>query len=131
AAPSGAPTREEVVAASLRVMISTPTLNGSIDLKGARIDNLALEQYRETVDPNSPPIVLFAPGIPDAYYAGFGWVPAKGTTQKVPGPDTIWKQEGDGALTVDHPVTLGYENGEGLIFRRTIAVDDHYLFTLK
>ena len=51
AAPSGAPTREGVVAASPRVMISTPTLNGSIDLKGARIDNLALEQYRETVDP--------------------------------------------------------------------------------
>jgi YidC/Oxa1 family membrane protein insertase len=134
AAPSAAPSaaREGVVAASPRVMISTPTLNGSIDLKGARIDNLALEQYRETVDPHSPPIVLFAPsGAPDAYYAEFGWVPTAGTAQKLPGPDTIWKQEGSGALTVDHPVTLSYDNGEGLIFRRTIAVDEHYLFTLK
>src|SRR6476660_4168570 len=133
AAPSGTPpTREGVVTASPRVMISTPTLNGSIDLKGARIDNLALEQYRETVDPHSPAIVLFAPsGAPDAYYAEFGWVPTAGTAQKLPGPDTIWKQEGSGALTVDHPVTLSYDNGEGLIFRRTIAVDDHYLFTLK
>jgi YidC/Oxa1 family membrane protein insertase len=132
AAPSGAPAREGVVTASPRVMISTPTLNGSIDLKGARIDNLALEQYRETVDPRSPPIVLFAPsGAPDAYYAEFGWVPAAATAQKVPGPDTVWKQEGGGALTADHPVTLSYDNGDGLIFRRTIAVDDHYLFTIR
>jgi YidC/Oxa1 family membrane protein insertase len=132
AAPSGTPTREGVVTASPRVMISTPTLNGSIDLKGARIDNLALEQYRETVDPRSPPIVLFAPsGAPDAYYAEFGWVPAAATAQKMPGPDTVWKQEGGGALTADHPVTLSYDNGDGLIFRRTIAVDDHYLFTIR
>ncbi|HWZ11194.1 MAG TPA: membrane protein insertase YidC, partial [Xanthobacteraceae bacterium] len=132
AAPSGAPAREGVVTASPRVMISTPTLNGSIDLKGARIDNLALEQYRETVDPRSPPIVLFAPsGAPDAYYAEFGWVPAAAAAQKVPGPDTVWKQEGGGALTADHPVTLSYDNGDGLIFRRTIAVDDHYLFTIR
>ncbi len=89
-------------------------------------------QYRETVDPNSPPIVLFSPsGAPDAYYAEFGWVPTAGTTQKLPGPDTVWKEEGGGALTVDHPITLTYDNGEGLIFRRTIAVDDHYLFTIK
>ena len=49
----------------------------------------------------------------------------------MPGPDTVWTQEGSGALGVDHPVTLSYDNGEGLIFRRTIAVDDHYLFTIK
>jgi YidC/Oxa1 family membrane protein insertase len=70
AAPSQTATREAVIGASAHVAIETPRLNGSIDLKGARIDNLALEQYRETTDPNSPPIVLFSPsGVPDAYYA--------------------------------------------------------------
>jgi YidC/Oxa1 family membrane protein insertase len=124
--------REEMVAASPRVAIDTPRLRGSIDLKGARIDNLSLEQYRETVDPNSPAIVLFSPsGAPEAYYAEFGWVPAAGATPKLPGPDTVWKQEGSGALSVNRPVTLSYDNGEGLVFRRTIAVDDHYLFTIK
>ena len=49
----------------------------------------------------------------------------------MPGPDTVWTQEGSGALSVNHPVTLVYDNGDGLVFRRTIAVDDHYLFTLK
>ena len=81
---------------------------------------------------NSPAIVLFSPsGAPEAFYAEFGWVAAAGTTAAMPGPDTVWKQEGSGALGIDHPVTLTYDNGAGLIFRRTIAVDDRYLFTLK
>ena len=124
--------REAVIAASPRVAIATPTLRGSIDLKGGRIDDLSLERYRETTDPNSPAIVLFSPsGAPDAYYAEFGWVAAAGTSAAMPGPDTVWKQEGSGALGVDHPVTLTYDNGAGLMFRRTIAVDERYLFTLK
>ena len=127
-----ASTREAVIAASSHIAIDTPRLNGSIDLKGARIDNLSLEQYRETVDPNSPPIVLFSPsGSPEAYYAEFGWVPAAGTTEKMPGPDTVWTQQGAGTLGIDHPVTLTYDNGAGLVFGRTIAVDEHYLFTIK
>src|ERR1700733_6496441 len=133
AAPSAATaSREAVIAASPRIAIDTPTLGGSIGLKGGRIDDLSLEQYRETIAPDSPAIVLFSPsGAPDAYYAEFGWVPAAGTTAAMPGPDTVWKQEGSGALGIDHPVTLSYDNGAGLIFRRTIAIDDHYLFTLK
>jgi len=134
-APSAQPptqTREAVIAASPHVDIETPTLRGSIDLKGARIDNLSLEQYRETTDPNSSPIVLLSPtGAPDAYYAEFGWVPATGTKVSVPGPDTLWKQQGSGALSVGHPVTLTYDNGQGLTFTRTISVDDNYLFHIK
>ena len=75
---------------------------------------------------------MFSPsGAPEAYYAEFGWVPASGTSATMPGPDTVWKQDGSGPLGVDHPATLTYDNGQGLIFRRTIAVDDHYLFTIK
>src|SRR5580693_8456303 len=73
--------RDAVIAASARIAIATPRLHGSIDLKGGRIDDLSLEQYRETIDQNSPAIVLFSPsGAPDAYYAEFGWVAASGTT---------------------------------------------------
>ena len=134
-APSAEPpaaSREAVIKSLPRVEIDTPRLHGSIDLKGGRIDNLSLVQFREEVDPNSPPIVLFSPsGASDAYYAEFGWVAATGTNAAVPGPDTAWQQDGSGALGVDHPVTLTYDNGQGLIFTRTIAVDDHYLFTIK
>ena len=132
ATPAAGNSREAAIDASPHVAIDTPRLKGSIDLKGARLDNLSLEQYRETVDPNSPAIVLFSPsGAPEAYYAEFGFVPAAGTTEKLPGADTVWTQEGGGTLGVGHPVTLTYDNGAGLIFRRTIAVDEHYLFTLR
>ena len=131
-APGQIMTREAALAASPRVRIETPSVAGSIALKGARIDDLALIKYRETVDPKSPPIVLLAPsGSPHPFYSEFGWVVAAGTAAKVPTADTLWRQEGAGALTVERPVTLVYDNGEGLEFRRTIAVDDKYLFTIK
>jgi len=125
-------TREAALAASPRIPIETPRLAGSIALTGGRIDDLSLTQYRETVDPNSPPIVLLAPsGSPQPFYAEFGWTGAAGATTKLPGPDTVWRREGSGALSVDQPVTLVYDNGEGLVFRRTISVDDKYLFIIK
>ena len=125
-------TRDAALAASPRVHIETPSLSGSIALKGGRIDDLSLVKYRETVDANSPPIVLLAPsGSPNPFYAEFGWSAPSGPAVKLPGPDTVWQQEGSGALSVGRPVTLVYDNGEGLQFRRTIAVDENYLFTLK
>jgi YidC/Oxa1 family membrane protein insertase len=131
-AQAQAASRGAVLASSPRIAIETPQLGGSIDLKGGRIDDLTLTQYREQTDPNSPPIVLFSPsGAPDAFYAEFGWVAAAGSNAAMPGPDTVWKQQGTGALGVGRPVTLTYDNGQGLVFTRTIAVDEHYLFTVK
>ena len=124
--------REAALAQSPRVRIETPSLAGSIALKGGRVDDLSLIKYRETVDPKSPAIVLLAPsGSPHPFYAQFGWTPAAGASVKLPGDDTVWRQEGGGALAVDRPVKLVYDNGEGLEFRRTVAIDDKYLFTIK
>ena len=133
-APAGATPAERaaVLASSPRVTIATDSVQGSIALKGGRIDDLSLVKFRETVDPKSPPIVLLSPsGTADPFYAEFGWTSAAGSGAKVPTADTLWKQVGSGALGVGHPVTLTYDNGEGLEFRRTIAVDDKYLFTIK
>jgi YidC/Oxa1 family membrane protein insertase len=125
-------TREAALAGSPRVSIATDSLQGSIALKGGRIDDLALLKFRETVDPKSPPIFLLSPsGTADPFYAEFGWTGAAGANVKLPTSETVWTQSGSGALTINHPVTLTYDNGEGFEFRRTIAVDDKYLFTLK
>ena len=125
-------TRAAALAGSPRVSIATDSLQGSIALKGGRIDDLALLKFRETVDPKSPPIVLLSPsGTADPFYAEFGWTGAAGANVKLPTSETVWTQSGSGALSVNHPVTLTYDNGEGFEFRRTIAVDDKYLFTLK
>jgi len=130
--PAVAVTRAAALASSPRVPIATDSLEGSIALKGGRIDDLALAKFRETVDPKSPPIVLLSPsGSPAPFYAEFGWTGTAGSNVKVPTADTVWTQVGSGALTVSKPVSLTYDNGQGLEFRRTIAVDDKYLFTIK
>ncbi len=132
AIPGQTATREAVLAASPRVTIDTSDLRGSIALKGARLDDIALIKFRETVDPKSPPIVLLAPsGSPHPFYSEFGWVAGSGAKVKLPNADTIWTQQGSGPLTVGKPITLTYDNGEGLEFRRVIAVDDKYLFTIE
>lgn len=124
--------RDTAISAAPRIKIETPRLSGSIALKGARIDDLSLVKYRDTVNPLSPAIVLFSPsGTAEPYYAEFGWVAASGTATKIPDQNTAWQQDGSGNLTPDHPVTLKWDNGEGLTFRRTITIDDHYLFSIK
>jgi YidC/Oxa1 family membrane protein insertase len=124
--------RGTAIAASNRVTIDTEDLAGSINLTGARIDDLRLEKYRETVDPASPIITLLSPsGAPGGYYVEHGWAPAAGATVTLPDANTVWTVEGDATtLTAATPVTLRYDNGQGLIFRRTIALDEHYLFTI-
>jgi YidC/Oxa1 family membrane protein insertase len=130
-APAQPISRDTVIAGTKRLAISTPTVTGSISLKGGRVDDLSLVKYRETVDPKSRAIILLSPsGSPEPFYAEFGWVAGSGAPVKLPGPDTEWRQEGAGTIDVGRPGKLVYDNGEGLEFRRTIAVDDKYLFTV-
>src|SRR3981189_372829 len=124
--------RDTAIASAPRIRIDTPRVSGSISLKGARIAHLALVHFRATADPKSPAIVLFSPsGTAEPYYAEFGWVPASGAAVKLPDQNTLWQQEGANALSPNLPVTLKYDNGDGLVFHPTIAIDDRYLFTIK
>jgi YidC/Oxa1 family membrane protein insertase len=128
-APS-AESREAVLAKTPRVRIDTPRLHGSIALRGGRIDDLTLAQFRETVDPKSPEIVLLSPpGAAHPYFAEFGWVPADKTIA-APGNDTVWTASSD-VLTTASPVTLTWDNGAGLVFTRTVSVDNDYMFTVE
>jgi YidC/Oxa1 family membrane protein insertase len=114
-----------------RILIDTPTLKGSLLLKGARFDDLKLKNYHTTVDPKSPHIDLLAPsGSENPYFAQFGWSPAERTTV-VPDDKTQWAQVKGTTLSPGHPVTLEWNNGHGLVFSRTIAVDDQYMFTVS
>lgn len=120
----------KAIASGNRVKIDTPLVSGSLNLVGAKLDDLELKSYHETVDKTSPIVRLLSPtGAPDAYFAEQGWVNAGGDA-KLPGPQTLWTAAGDQDLTPEHPVTLTWTNGEGLVFSRTFAVDDQYLFTV-
>ena len=115
-----------------RVAIDTPSLDGSLLLKGARFDDLRLKRYRETTDPKSPEIVLFSPdGAAFPYYAIYGWVAAPGTNVKTPDDNSVWTLAGGKTLTPSSPVTLTWDNGQGLVFTRTISVDKDYMFSVR
>jgi YidC/Oxa1 family membrane protein insertase len=123
-------TREQALARSPRVEIDTPSIRGSVALRGARIDDVVLKHYRETVEPTSPNIVFLSPsGSPDPFYAEVGWVAATNDVA-VPDGDTEWTAPPGARLTPDEPLTLTWENGDGLVFHRTIEVDADYMFTV-
>ena len=124
-------TREQALALSPRVTIDTPALTGSIALRGGRIDDVSLKNYRETIDPKSPLIVLLSPlGSENPYYAETGYVGAPGANLALPNANTIWTATTQ-KLTPATPVVLSWDNGQGLVFRRTISIDDRYMFAIK
>ena len=127
--PQAAVSREEALKLSPRVAIKTPSLEGSIALKGSRIDDLVLVKYRETADPNSAKVALLSPaGTPDPYFSEQSWIAQTGTTAKVPDRDTLWTLEKGDVLTPSTPITLHWDNGQGLIFSRAISIDAEYMF---
>ena len=122
--------RAEALAMTPRVAFTTPELIGSISLKGARIDDVQLAKYRETIDPKSPPVPVLSPvGSKHPYYAEFGWS-ASDPAIKVPGPDTLWAAD---ATTVapGKPVKLTWDNGQGLVFGLTVSIDEFFMFDVK
>ncbi|MCF3972342.1 membrane protein insertase YidC [Paracoccus salsus] len=126
-----------------RVLIKSPSLEGSISLAGGRVDDLLLTQYQETLDPNSSNVRLLAPSSATAdpaldtagakpYYAVYGWTASAGTDPGlVPGPSTVWSVESGETLAPGQPVTLVWDNGAGQVFRRVFELDENYLFTVS
>ncbi len=115
-----------------RVAIDTPTLDGSLKLKGARFDDLRLKRYRETLDPKSPEITLLSPQRTRyPYFAVFGFVAPSGTNARMPDDQTLWTLAQGTTLAPGSPVTLTWDNGQGLVFTRRISVDDQYMFTVQ
>jgi YidC/Oxa1 family membrane protein insertase len=130
-AANPAASREAAVAKTARVAIETQDLIGSINLTGARFDDLKLQKYRETVDPTSPLVTLLNPAeTPNAYFTELGFIAGE-NAGSVPGPNTVWTAPANAKLTETTPVTLTYTNEAGLTFTRTIAVDEHYMFTVE
>src|SRR5690606_6635347 len=123
--------RDATLTETPRVRIDTPRLAGSINLKGARIDDLRLKDYHVTVDENSPTIELLNPApLRDGYYVEFGYTGSE-AAGKLPGPDTVWAAPANAVLTTSQPVTLTYTNDKGLTFKRTVSIDENYMFSIS
>ncbi len=123
---------QALTASGARIAIDTPTLDGSLTLRGARFDDLRLKHYRETLNPKSPEITLLSPERTRyPYYAVFGFVDSPGANIGLPNDDTQWKLIHGSTLAPGSPVMLEWTNGGGLTFTRTISVDDEYMFTVS
>ncbi|MBI1179192.1 MAG: membrane protein insertase YidC [Alphaproteobacteria bacterium] len=122
--------RGTVLQRSPRIAVRAPRLRGSLRVEGGRLDDLTLVGYRQTVDKDSPDVVLLSPnGTEEPYYVDFGWQPSRGSTIPVPGADTPWQTDSK-VLAPDQPVTLTWDNGQGLIFTRTYSIDRNYMITV-
>ncbi len=119
---------DAVLAEGRRIPIETPAIKGSINLVGARIDDITLSKYRQTIKKDSPAVRLFAPGGTEAaYFASLGWS-AQGI--EVPNANTVWTASG-AKLTPATPVTLSWSNATGQTFRIEYSIDADYLITAK
>jgi YidC/Oxa1 family membrane protein insertase len=114
----------------VRATFSTPQLLGSISLKGARIDDVQLAKHHVTIDPKSPPVQVLSPeGTAHPYYAEFGWS-SSDPAIKVPGPDSLWTTD-QKTVVPGKPVRLTWDNGQGLIFAISIAIDENFMFDVR
>ena len=122
--PAATRSRDVVLRETPRVRIDTPALSGSINLRGASIDDLVLKRHGETIERNAAPIRLFSPaGAPQAYFAQLGW-------QGGPDKNAVWRTNAT-TLSPGKPVTLDTATPDGGRYRLEIAVDNDYLFTVK
>lgn len=122
---------QEQITAGQRVALDAPAVDGSISLVGARIDDVALKGFYETIEDKlaqrtSAEVRLFSPENTErGFYAIVNWTGASG----LPAEDAVWTRAGDGVITRDNPLKLTW-TGEGVTVDRTIAVDDNYMFAV-
>ncbi|WP_298974962.1 membrane protein insertase YidC [uncultured Roseobacter sp.] len=123
----------EAISDAPRVPLTTDRLTGSVSLLGGRIDDLSLRDYRVSQDAEAEIVTMLAPvGSADAYYALYGWAPGAGVApDAVPGPTTLWTLSQGDQLGVGAPITLTWDNGAGLVFTRTIEIDENYMFSVS
>ena len=122
-------TAKEAVSLEKNITVENQNIKGNIRLRGARFDYLLLKKYKQTLEQNSDDVELLAPSSTiSPYFADFGWLSSNNNI-KMPDSNTIWNVIGE-KLTPDTPVTLEWDNGDGLKFIRIISVDDNYMFNI-
>lgn len=128
AAPMVAETVEEAIATDERIRFDGTGVDGSINLTGARVDDLNLKRHFLTVEREQELRLMRPENAPFGYFATYGWLPEQG--RPIVGVNTRWEQVAGGRLAPGAPVTLRAER-DGLVFERTIRLDEDYMFTYE
>ena len=121
--------RDQVLEETVRVTFDNSKIKGSINLEGGIIDDLVLEEYRETLDPTSDFITYLNPlGSQDAYYLDTGWV-SPDSAIELPNNKSVWKAD-KSSIGMNDPVKLTWQNSQNITFEKIITLDEHYLFSV-
>ena len=125
--------KEDIVLENKRVNISTPSLSGSINLKGAILDDLTLLKYNKILNDNTNKVTLFSPdGTKNPYYFELGWkqLPDVSVNVELPNLETQWSTT-KSELSLGSPVTLSWINKQNITFKIIFEIDENYLFTVN
>ncbi len=123
--------REDVLSTTDRVSFKNSSIEGSINLKGAIIDDLILSKYKTSLEPESNNIQLLLPdGTANPYYIETGWLENnKNNKLDLPNSETIWESNGVN-LTPSTPVTLTWINNQNIKFKISYTIDENYMFSI-
>jgi len=113
-----------------RIFLENKKIKGSISLVGATIDDLSFKNYKVDIKSNDIVKFLNPKETKNAYFAESGWA-SIGNKIKVPTSKSVWSVVGNKVLSVNNPITLEWNNGSNLIFKKKIEIDDNYLFKIN
>jgi YidC/Oxa1 family membrane protein insertase len=129
--PVSVPSPQDGAGAGIRLPIEAPRVKGSIQLTGARLDDLVLRDYHETVQTSSPQVRVLEPGQdPQPNLVQLGWSAAPGSDVRLPDGQTHWNADNK-ALSSNAPVTLSWDNGAGLTYQLVFSVDRDFMFSVE
>jgi len=123
-------TRSEIVRNTNRIKLENKNIKGSISLQGAIIDDIIFKNYKENLDSEDKVVFLNPKNSSKEYYIETGWASNGNEKAKLPLDNSIWKVNGNTTLTPNNPVTLEWDNKEGLIFTKKIELDEKFLFNI-
>ena len=123
-------TRNDVINNTNRIKVENDNIKGSISLQGAIIDDIIFKNYNKTLNNEDKVIFLNPKNSSEEYFIETGWASSGSEKIKLPLSDTIWKVKGNSTLTPNRPVTIEWDNGDGLIFTKKIVLDNKFLFKI-
>ena len=122
--------RSEVIDNVERIKLENANITGSISLTGGIIDDITFKNYKENINSDENVVFLNPKDSHEGYYIETGWATNSSKNLKLPLNTTVWKVVGNNVLTTKNPITLQWDNNEGLIFMKKIELDDKFLFKI-
>ena len=123
--------RSDAITKTKRIKVENQNIKGSISLQGAIIDDIVFKNYKKDLDSETKVTFLNPKNSTNEYFIETGWASGGNDKIKLPLDNTAWNVKGNNILTPGSPITLEWNNNEGLIFTKKIELDDKFLFKIK